>query len=105
CQLSDAGQAAATVQKLSRAPGKSLSSNAGLKTTTALLPPQSQAVLYLNVQALGLVGLFRLAEAAESPPLGFALSTIPGGVETQFVIPFGTLQAVFESIKSEPEDD
>jgi hypothetical protein len=41
--------------------------------------------------------------ATESPPLGFALSTFPGGVEAQFVIPYGALQAVFEGIRSADE--
>jgi hypothetical protein len=102
CSLASADQAEAAVKRFSRQPGQALGSDKALKATTVLLPPRRQVAAYLNIQTLGLLGVTSPGQA-ESPPLGFALSTFPGGVEAQFVIPFGALQAVFEGIRSADE--
>jgi hypothetical protein len=102
CSLASADQAESAVKRFARQPGQALSSDKALQTTTMLMPPRHQVAAYLNIQTLGLLGVSTPSKT-ESPPLGFALSTFPGGVEAQFVIPYGALQAVFEGIRSADE--
>jgi hypothetical protein len=80
--------------------GQTLASNEHLRKTMALLPERQQVALYLNMQALTLLGFtpFRLAEC---PPLALAFGALPDGIEAQFVIPFDTLQAVFQALNAE----
>jgi hypothetical protein len=95
CALSSADRAEQAVKQLAGTPAQALGTNALLHKTSALLPAQRQALAYLSIQPLWLLA-FSPAGIREGPPLGFALSTFPAGVEAQFVIPFGTLEAVFE---------
>jgi hypothetical protein len=106
--LSDANQAEAFVKKMAGGADRPLAKNPGLQKTAALLPDKAQLAAYLNVTGLGfLFGFHRLGEV-ECPPVGFALRTLPAGIEAQFVIPFETIQAVFKALnddkKREPKD-
>jgi hypothetical protein len=86
------------VKQLATQPKKTLFANPEMQKTNALLPDRLQAVLYLSLR--GFVDM-RLAGTAtplpDSPPIAFALRTLPAGAEAQFLIPFDTLRAVFET--------
>jgi hypothetical protein len=102
CSFDEVGQADTFVRSFANRPEKSLGSSAALTKTAALLPERRQVELFVNIgPALLLFGLFGPASTGdlEAPPLGFALSTFRDGVEAGFVVPFETLQALFESVK------
>src|SRR5262249_56066852 len=82
-------------------PKQTLGANAQLQKTTALLPEQLQAVVYLNMPTAG--AFVHGARLPECPPPAFALRTLTAGAEAQFVIPFDTLKAVFETFNPEKE--
>jgi hypothetical protein len=103
--LEMASEAESAVKKFAKPPKRSLANNPGLKKTTALLPEERQVAVFLNVRPLlGMAGAF-LGYAdlhlTDCPPLAFALSTFSPGVEAQFVVPIGALQAVFEAARWE----
>jgi hypothetical protein len=98
--VADTDQVESVVRRFAKPPGRSLGANAPLQKTAALLPGKLQVAVYLDIQTLGLLGITNPG-APECPPLGFALGAFPGGVEAQFVIPYGALQAVFEAAKSD----
>ena len=73
-----------------------LSANRGVKHTTSLLPKQPQVVVYISMATV-------IKVKNDTPPLAFALRTLPAGVEAQFVVPFDSLQAMFDSINAEKQ--
>jgi hypothetical protein len=106
--LRDADRAEAFVKKVGDGSTQPLAKNPGLQKTAALLPEKVNLAAYLNIQPLAsLFGFMNTAEA-ECPPVAFALSVFPAGIEAQFVIPFDTLQAVAKAWKGdkkpEPKD-
>jgi hypothetical protein len=100
---SDGDQAKSFVKTFAIPPRRSLKADAPLQRTAALLPKRLQVAAYLSVRSLGvpaaLLGAGVPPGVPESPPLGFALRTMPAGVEAQFVIPFEALQAVVNAAK------
>jgi hypothetical protein len=93
-------QAEALVRTLAERPGRPLGTNPHLRKTAALLPEHLQVAAYLDLRAYGRsAGVPPAADLPACPPLGFALQALPAGIEAQFVIPFGTLDAVFRASK------
>jgi hypothetical protein len=97
--LPNADQAEVFVKKVA-AGDRPLTKNSGLQKTAALLPDKVQLAAYLNVAGLGLIPV-----KGECPPIGFALHTLPAGIEAQFVIPFETIQALFKALNEEKRRD
>ncbi len=87
------------VRKLLKPPADPLSKNESLQKTAALLPKKLQVVVYLPLDAFGeLLGLPKLSNGTRKvPPLAFAIHAMSNAVEAEFLIPFGTLEAVFEA--------
>jgi len=92
--MAKADQAESMVKMFSQAPKTALSANPGLKDTAALLPKELQVSVYINMSAV-------MNAKRETPPLAFALRTLPAGAEAQFVVPFGALQAMFDAVNAE----
>src|SRR5262249_18286400 len=101
--LSKADQAEALVRRYANPPARSLAINALLGQTAALLPKQPQVAVYLSFPISAAAFGLGAAALADSPSVGFALSTFRPGVEAQFVIPYGTIEKVFEAARHREE--
>jgi uncharacterized protein (TIGR03067 family) len=105
CTLTDAGQAQSTVAKFSKRADRALTANAAMQKTRGLLPNQLQVEVFFDLQAFGILGSSGLSKTPVSrvAPLGFAMRTLPAGLEAQFVIPFDALKAVVDASRAKKE--
>ena len=73
--LSNGAHAETLVKMFSQKPAEGLSANRGVKHTTSLLPKQPQVVVYISMATV-------MKVKNDTPPLAFALHTLPAGVES-----------------------
>ena len=90
-----------------RNPTASLSADAGIAKTAALLPQGSQWVGYINPKGVVDFGVriarmvmpdaagFELPPFAETQPVGFAIKATKGGLETDLVLPLSVIEAIY----------
>jgi N-acetylglutamate synthase-like GNAT family acetyltransferase len=105
CMLPKTAQAEQAVVKFTKQADRSLGTNATLQKTRRLLPDALQVEVFLDLQAFGILGRSVSQETAVSrvAPLGFAMRTLPAGLESQFVIPFDALKSVVDASKAKQE--
>ena len=95
--LAHGAGAESLVKSYSQKQAQPLSANRGVMSTAALLPKDLQVAVYVNMAAV-------MTSKKDTPPLAFAMRTLPAGAEAQFLVPFEALQAMFDASRGEKKE-